>query len=163
MNIGGASAMAPDAGVNGYLPVMQNPALTDLAPLVGRWSLEAVFPASRDQPVRGEVAFDWTENAAFLAMRSTMEAGGPPNGVAVIGRDEAGPDYRMLYFDERGVSRVYAMSFGADGWRLWRGAPGFWQRFHGVFGEDGAQIKGAWEKSPDGAAWEHDFAVTYRR
>jgi hypothetical protein len=46
---------------------------------------------------------------------------------------------------------------------MWRDAPGFCQRFRGVLGEDGRTIRGAWEKSADGSAWEHDFDLVYTR
>jgi hypothetical protein len=39
----------------------------------------------------------------------------------------------------------------------------FRQRFTGTFSPDGNTISGAWEKCFNGAGWEHDFALTYRR
>ena len=32
-----------------------------------------------------------------------------------------------------------------------------------TFSPDGNTISGTWEKRFDGAGWEHDFALTYRR
>ena len=69
----------------------------------------------------------------------------------------------MPYYDSRGVSRVYHMTFAGRVWRMWREAPGFWQRFTGTLADDGATITAAWEKSPDGVAWEHDFDMIYTR
>ena len=40
------------------------------------------------------------------------------------------------------------------------GVAGFWQRYTGTFSRDGRVITGAWEKSPDGSRWEHDFCLT---
>ena len=37
------------------------------------------------------------------------------------------------------------------------------QRFTGTFGPDGTTLTGAWQSGRDGGAWEHDFALTYRR
>jgi hypothetical protein len=53
-------------------------------------------------------------------------------------------------------------------WTLTRESPDFTpldfrQRFIGTFSEDGNTISGAWEKNLNGAGWEHDFALTYRR
>jgi hypothetical protein len=40
----------------------------------------------------------------------------------------------------------------------------FAQRFTGTFAADGRTIVGRWETSHDGgAAWEHDFDLTYRK
>jgi hypothetical protein len=61
------------------------------------------------------------------------------------------------------VSRVYQMSFGGDGWKMWREAPGFWQRFAGTFGAGGDSIRAYWEKSPDGSSWEFDFDMIYTK
>ncbi|MEU6720487.1 hypothetical protein ABZ897_54310 [Nonomuraea sp. NPDC046802] len=46
-------------------------------------------------------------------------------------------------------------------WRLWREAPGFWQRYVGTISEDGTTITRAWEASADGRQWRHDFNLTY--
>lgn len=48
-------------------------------------------------------------------------------------------------------------------WELTRHAPGFSQRFIAKFSPDRNKITGAWEKSPDGKNWEHDFAITYKK
>jgi hypothetical protein len=55
------------------------------------------------------------------------------------------------------------MSLNDGVWKLWRTAPGFSQRFSGTIAADGRTIQGAWEKSRDGAAWQHDFRLTYTK
>ena len=70
----------------------------------------------------------------------------------------------MHYFDPRGVHRVFAVDITANTWRFWNNAPGFAQRFTGTFSDDGNAIHGEGELSrDDGATWEHDLAITYRR
>ena len=69
----------------------------------------------------------------------------------------------MLYTDARGVYRVYPMSLGDGVWKMWREAPGFFQRFTGTVSRDGNTITSCWEKSRDGSRWEHDFDVTYTK
>ena len=70
----------------------------------------------------------------------------------------------MLYFDSRGISRVYQMSLSEDGiWKMWREAPGFFQRFTGKISKDGNTITARWERSNSGVFWEHDFDLTYTR
>jgi hypothetical protein len=144
-------------------PQTPNPALSDLEPLVGEWSVEIAFPADPETPVRGSVSFEWLEGGAFLVMRAGVEWSGPSGSVAVIGRDEKTETYSMLYFDARGVSRIYEMSFGDGVWKQWRSAPGFSQRFTGTLSEDGSTIAAKWEKSSDGSQWDHDFDLTYTR
>ena len=139
-----------------------NPAIEALAPLVGRWATEMVFPG-KPEPFRGEVSFAWIDGGAFLEMRSEGEPGGPPRSVAVIGHDQDRHGYQMLYFDERGVSRIYAMAFDGMAWALSRDQGGFAQRFEARISDDGATISGSWSKSSEGAPFEHDFAITYRR
>jgi len=88
---------------------------------------------------------------------------GPPSATLIIGRDESSEAYTVLHCDSRGVSRVYQMSFAGSVWKMWRRAPGFWQRFSGTLADDGSSIRAAWKKSADGAGWEHDFDLIYRK
>jgi hypothetical protein len=82
----------------------------------------------------------------------------------IIGRDDADPDYHVLYSDARGISRVYRMSLHDGTWRMWRDNPEFSQRFEAEVGDGQAVIDGRWEKSQDaGVTWEHDFNVRYRK
>lgn len=135
-----------------------NPALTQLEVLVGDWEVEVPqFPGQR-----GMATFEWLEDGAYLCFHS--DAPDPaPSATLVIGRDESSEGYTVLHYDSRGVSRVYQMSFGEGVWKMWREAPGFWQRFSGTLSDDGSSIRGAWEKSSDGSAWEHDFDMIYSK
>ena len=99
--------------------------------------------------------------AAIEGTGWSAEAQDPaPEGTWIVGRD-TGDTYTALYYDSRGVSWVYQMSFGDREWEMWREAPGFWRRFSGRLSEGGETITGAWKESPDGSSWEHDFDVTY--
>lgn len=130
-----------------------NPALRQLDVLVGEWEMEfSLFPEAR-----GRAAFEWQLGGAVLV----ENMGG--NATWIIGRDEALDTYCVLYFDSRGVSRVYAMSLEAGVWKIWRDSPGFSQRFTGTFSDDRNSITARWEKCMDGSNWEHDFDVTYKR
>jgi hypothetical protein len=144
-------------------PQTPNPTLSDLEALIGEWSLEILFPADPTTPVRGSVSCEWLEGGAFLIMRSGIDWSGPSGSVAVIGRDDKAETYSMLYFDARGVSRIYEMSFGDGVWKQWRSAPGFSQRFTGTLSDDGSTIAARWEKSSDGSHWDYDFDLVYTR
>jgi hypothetical protein len=144
-----------------------NPALSQLDFLVGEWHTElsnAAFLADPSETLRGHTSFNWVEHGAFLAMRQRETSSGPPQAVWIIGRDQARAEYEVLYFDNRPMSRVYHMSFGGGVWKMWREAPGFWQRFECTVSKDKRTVSGYWEKSTDnGATWEHDFDIKYVR
>lgn len=143
-----------------------NPALKDLEVLVGNWKMElsnaSFLPRSSDT-VTGFVSFEWLEDGAFLVMYMGNRPPSTPDAIWLIGRDESTHHYLVLYYDTRKVSRVYEMSFSDDTWKMWRNSLGFSQRFEGKFSNDGNIITAHWEKSSDGATWEHDFDVTYTK
>ena len=111
----------------------------------------------------GLVSFEWIQDGAFLVMRMGDKPPNPPAALWLISRDESASNYTVLYYDARNVSRVYEMSFAEGVWKMWREAPGFWQRFEGIVSQSGASITAHWEKSSDGVSWEHDFDVTYTK
>ena len=143
-----------------------NPALEQLAAFIGEWDIEITAMSFREDPSavdRGHSSFAWLEGGAFLMQHSEISASDFPRSVAVMGADDEAGIYRMLYYDSRGVSRIYRMTFSGGIWTLWRDFPGFSQRFHGTFSEDGRIITAYWERSTDGTNWEHDFALTYTK
>jgi hypothetical protein len=141
----------------------ENPALRALAPLIGAWRVQLFFPTDPPGTVSGVATFEWLEGGRFFVMRTGNPDEGSPSSVCVIGRDDAGEDFTSLYFDDRGVSRIYHMSFDGGEWKRWRGAPGFAQRFTGTVSDDGNTITAEWQRSADGVDWEHDFDLVYTR
>jgi hypothetical protein len=147
-------------------PQKQNPALEHLEVLAGDWDMElsgASFLPNPSDTVTGHVSFEWRERGAFLVMSMGNKPSSTPDAIWLIGRDESTPNYTVLYYDSRKVSRVYEMSFSDDTWRMWRNSSGFSQRFEGKLSKNGNTITAYWEKSLDGKKWEHDFNVTYTR
>ncbi len=140
-----------------------NPALEPLEVLAGEWNTVGTHPHFPGAALRGRVTFTWIEGGAFLMMHSDVEQPGPPSGIAVFGRDDSAGTYSMLYFDERGVSRIYQMSLSGGVWKIWRNSPDFSQHFTGTFREDGNTIRGVWELSRNDSTWERDLQVTYTR
>lgn len=141
-----------------------NPALDQMAPFIGEWNIEITnmsFDPAPSAVVRGQSSFDWLGGGAFLIQHSDIANPDFPRSTAVIGPDEGAETYRMLYYDSRGVSRIYRMTLSGGIWTLWRDFPEFSQRFHGTFSEDGKIITAYWEKSSDGSNWERDFDLTY--
>jgi hypothetical protein len=137
-----------------------NPRLRQLEALVGEWELSV----PQFGGAGGRASIGWMEQGAYLRILSTAPEPAP-SAVQIVGSDDDNDDYcTVSYYDSRGVSRIYRMSFAERRWRIWREAPGFWQRFSGTLSEDGREIRGAWEKSPDdGGTWELDFDLIYTR
>ena len=143
-----------------------NLALDQLAVFIGQWNIEITSMSFNPDPsavVQGRSEFAWLEGGAFLMQQSEIDASEFPRSTAVMGPDDEAETYRMLYYDSRGVSRIYRMTFSSGIWTLWRDVPGFSQRFHGTFSEDGRVIRAYWEKSTDGSNWERDFDLTYTK
>ena len=139
-------------------PLPPNPTLKQLKALIGEWELEVPqFPGQR-----GRATFEWLEGGAYLRVHA-VAPDPAPTATWIISRDDSSETYTALYYDSRGVSRVYQMSFSKGVWTLWREAPGFWQRFSGTLSDDGSSIRAMWEKSPDGSTWEHDFDLIYSK
>jgi hypothetical protein len=151
---------------NQQTPFKSNPALDQLSPFIGEWDIEITSMSFHPDPsavVRGHSSFAWLESGAFLIQHSEIPNSDFPTSTAVMGPDEEAATYCMLYYDSRGVSRIYRMTFSGGIWTLWRDFPGFSQRFHGTFSEDGGIITARWERSGDGSKWELDFALTYTK
>lgn len=136
-----------------------------LEPLVGRWTVEAVFQDGAGGS--GDCIFEWMSGKQLLVQRTTAPDPAP-DSLAVIAADAATGAYRQHYFDTRGVVRIYRMMFDGNLWELTRTEPDFSpldfsQRFTGNLVDRGDRIIGAWQTSRDGVTWDHDFDLTYRR
>jgi hypothetical protein len=139
-----------------------------LEPLVGQWSVEALFPGAPPTDLRGRTVFEWMTGGTFLLQRWEVPIDEAPDGLAVIGLDQTESAYLQHYFDSRGVARVYAMSFDDGVWKLSRTTADFSslefsQRFTGTIRDDGRTIRSRWELAYDGSTWEHDFDLVYTR
>lgn len=152
----------------GDVPAERPSALSRLDALLGEWEMEVSFVAGYFSPGSppvtgrgGRTTFEWLDGEFFLIQRFTVDNPTAPSGIAIIGSAETAETFSQHYYDSRGVARGYQMSLNDGVWQLWREAPGFWQRYTGVFSDDGRTIKGAWEGSADGSQWKHDFELNY--
>jgi hypothetical protein len=159
------------------MPMTNAPDLKRLDCLVGTWTTEATHPAFPGVVVHGTAVIEWLEGERFLIQRARNEHPDFPDAISIIGFterdrvDNAGIEpaaaaerrFRMHYFDSRGVFRVYEVSTDDGSWRLWRHAPGFSQRFTGMFADRGATIIGRWQLCRDELHWNDDLEITYRR
>jgi hypothetical protein len=96
-------------------------------------------------------------------MRSEIDEPEIPNGVAVVGSDDAAGTFTMLYFDERDISRRYTVEVG-DGEVSWyRDEAGFAQRMVLTVAADGSRLDAQGTMSRAGGPWEDDLQLTYER
>jgi len=96
-------------------------------------------------------------------MRSEIEHPEFPAGITIVGSDNVAEEYFMLYFDERGVSRKYDVSFQDNVLKSWRNGTDFSQRNSLTITDDGLTIIGKGEMLKDGSIWEKDLDLTYTR
>ena len=141
---------------------MKNEALQQLEGLVGDWALTMTNAWFLDPEERypGSATIGWL-GGAFLELRATL---GTDQGTWhwVIGRSDPREQLILLYHDERGVLRVFEMTFGGGQWTLVRADPDFHQRFIATVRPD--RIDGRWEASEDaGETWRKDFDLIFER
>ena len=139
-----------------------------LAALIGEWSIEVSLPGAPPGDVGARVSFEWMPGKQFVVQRWEIPVPEAPDGLAIIGFNEARDTFLQHYFDSRGVARVYEMTFADGTWKLWRDAEdfsplNFSQLYTGRFTDDGQAIEGGWEICHDGSTWEHDFDLSYKR
>jgi nitroimidazol reductase NimA-like FMN-containing flavoprotein (pyridoxamine 5'-phosphate oxidase superfamily) len=138
-----------------------HPQPDDWQPFIGRWATEAVHPLLPGDVIRGYAAFEWLDGREFVIQRWHYDHPQIPDAIAITGVTDG--QLSMHYFDYRGVYRVYAVSLEESRWRCWLDAPEFSQRFACTLSDDGDTIAGRGQMSRDGADWEDDLAITYRR
>lgn len=142
---------------------MRNEAIAALEPLVGEWDLKLTnswFLETMDTIVSGGATFRWLDDA-FIVWR--WWAGDPDEpAVLVIGRSDAREEYTVLSWDSRGVSRVFAMTWGDGHWKISREDPDFHQRFDATIQPDRIDMRV--EASEDaGQTWRKDFDLILER
>lgn len=146
---------------------MRSDAMAKLDVLVGEWTTtlsNAWFLEPADLEVPGSASGEWLSDA-FVVFRWTMQGdvgAATSEQVLVLGRSDALDAYTALYHDERGVCRVFDMTFDDARWSLVREDPDMYQRF--VADVEPGRISGRWEASDDaGATWRKDFDLVFDR
>jgi len=137
----------------------------NLMPPAGRWGENIDAPLHSDEPAKGEMTLEWLRDEKVMVQRSVADEPMFPESIAVVIPADSGDEFAVHYFDSRGVSRVYRMTFEENVWKMWREADGpddFDQRFEGTLSEGGRKIEGAWRRVEDGE-WLEDFELTYTR
>jgi hypothetical protein len=144
---------------------MRNTELEKLDGLFGEWTTtmsDAWFLEPPGVEVPGATTIERL-GESFLVVRSELGEGAHHSGMSlVIGRSDPNDVYVALYQDDRGVCRLFAMTFDGERWTLTREDPDFHQRFIADVEKD--RILGRWEASEDqGKTWRKDFDLTFER
>jgi hypothetical protein len=142
-----------------------NPRLERFGVLVGEWDTIGTHRLMPGVTLHSHVTCEWIENGAFLRMISQSAEASVPSGMFIFGSDNALDEITLLYYDERGVSRVFTATLSGRVLKFWRNAPGpgLAQRFTATFADDGSTIQFVSELSEDGTTWLNDLEQTYTR
>lgn len=127
----------------------------------GAWEIDAAHGLLPGDPISGEATFEWLADGPFLVQRTHFDHPQIPDALAVVGLVDGRP--RMTYFDARGVHRSYDVETSDGVLRYALTLPGFSQRYVAELGGDDDVIAAAGELSRDGATWQEDLKLTYRR
>lgn len=141
---------------------MRNGEMAKLDGMVGRWAVtmsDAWFLEPPGAEAEGTATVEWLDEA-FLVLRSDVAGGGPQT--MTFGRSDPQDAYYVLYHDDRGVCRLFDMTFDGRRWTLSREDSDMHQRWVGEVEPD--RITGRWEASDDqGQTWRKDFDLTFVR
>lgn len=147
--------------------------MSDLEIFLGEWAVEVRFPDGHPANAVGPApearsVFEWMLDGKYLTQRSEVDHPDAPNSLSVYSADPDKDGYTQHYFDSRGVTRLYAMTFTGGVWTLLRESADFSplhfrQRYVGTFSEDRNRIDGAWELARPGSGFELDFDLNYVR
>jgi hypothetical protein len=141
----------------------KNPRLELLGAFVGTWRTVGTHPMVPGKTFNGRTTFDWIEGGAFFVMRSQIDEPEIPSGIGVFGTDDGTGGCRMLYFDERDVSRHYEVTL-QDGVLSWsRDDADLSQRVTMTLSPDRRTITGVGQMSQKGGPWKGDLSLTYTR
>jgi hypothetical protein len=139
-----------------------NSALKPLEFLLGEWRTTGTHPAMPDKVLNGRASFRWHEGGAFLIMRTQVDEPEFPDGLAIIGSDNVAGTFTMTYFDERGISRIYAVTVGERtvGWR--RDDRELAQSITITANDDGTLVSKG-RMSQNGGDWGDDLSQVFHR
>jgi hypothetical protein len=124
--------------------------------LLGTWEFTTHHSAV-PEPVTGRQRYERVLDGAFVLQHWAYDHPDFPDAITLMSDD------RYHYFDVRGITRVFELEVDEAGWSMIRLDKDFSQRSTASFrGPDAMESTG--EVSHDnGATWQPDFTMTYRR
>jgi hypothetical protein len=145
-----------------------NDAMRRLESMVGDWDVtltHAWFLDTLDTEIEGTATVEWYADAFLLLHGSfpgrSAEEGGSAWAMAFRHNDPR-DSFLALYGDDRGVSRVFDMTFAEDEWTLLREDPDFHQRIVMRLAADRIDMRA--DASEDGGAtWRKDLDYIFVR
>ena len=153
----------PDQAIIGTAAQAVNPALRRLDFLLGEWRTEGTHPQLAGQTLNGRTSFKRHEGGAFVIMRTHVDHPEIPDGMAIIGSDDGAGTFAMVYFDERGISRLYDLTIGERTLTWRRDDPQLAQTNTIKAGDDEDILIGKGRMSQNGGAWGEDLSQTFHR
>ena len=142
---------------------MKNEALAALEPLVGEWEYTMYncwFLESMDTKVKGFTTIERLQDS-FLVVRSS-DADKKPSDIWVIGYSDPQEKYEMFYYDQRGVARIFNMTFDGKEMIFLRKDKDMYQRIILEITDDG--LHSVAEASDDeGKTWRKDLEMVHTR
>lgn len=143
-------------------------AMRRLEPMVGDWDLtmtHAWFLDSLDTEIKGSATIEWYADA-FLLLRAVFEGRTAEQGgsawVVAFSRNDPRDAFVALTYDDRGVRRVFDMTFAEGVWTLSREDPDFHQRIVMRLGADRIDMRA--DASEDGGTtWRKDLHYIFVR
>ncbi len=140
---------------------MKNKALAALEPLIGEWEYtmyNSWFLESMDTKIKGRATIERLDNS-FVVLRNTA-ADKKPEDIWVIGYSDPQEKYQVFYYDQRGVARIFNMTFDGKKLFFWREDNDFYQRVTLEITEEGLHTIA--EASEDkGKTWRKDLEMSY--
>jgi hypothetical protein len=156
----GSGAMGQSSSI-GAKALIPNPALTRLAFLIGDWRTTGTHPLVPGKTLVGRTSFAWHEGGAFLVMRSEVDEPRFPDGLAIIGSSDVAGTFAMIYFDERGTSRLFEVKVG-DGTVTWRRDDPDFAQSNTITVQDGTLV-GRGRMSTEDGSWTDDLSQVFER
>jgi hypothetical protein len=140
----------------------KNGGLAALEPLIGEWEFtidNAWFLDSMETTIVGRTFIERLYDS-FVVVRDEVD--GKLDDIWVIGYSDPQKRYQVFTYDQRGVARIFDMTFDGTSWMYSREDEDFYQRF--VAQVSANRIQAYTEASEDkGKTWRKDFDITYVR
>jgi hypothetical protein len=141
---------------------MKNKGLAALQPLIGEWEFtiyNAWFLDSMETTIVGRTFIERLYDS-FVVVRDEVD--GKLDDIWVIGYSDPQARYQLSSYDQRGVARIFDMTFDGASWTFSREDADFHQRFTAQVAAD--HIQAYTEASEDeGKTWRKDFDIEYVR
>jgi hypothetical protein len=144
-----------------YFKNMQHKPLKKFEPYIGKWDLTLTnswFLKSLDATMKGKASFEWLDGLLIFRFGS----GKTPGATSVIGYSDAKKKYEMLYFDDRGVYRIFDMTLKGNTWTMIRKDKDFYQRLTLTI-KKGIPSGSAEASENKGKTWRKDFDMLFAR